>query len=150
MLKEKIEDDLKQALREKNQTVVSSLRMLNAAILNAEIAALRKEFKDEDVLAVIRQEVKKHKDSIEEYKKGGREDLVKKEAEELKILMKYLPAELSEEEIRKIVEEKVKELNARGPEDFGRVMGAAMKVVAGRAGGDVVSRVVKEMLGKLG
>lgn len=146
MLKEKIENDLKQALKEKNQAVISTLRMLNAAILNAEIAAMRKEFTDEDVLKVISQEVKKHKDSIEEYKKGGREDLVRKEEAELEILKKYLPKELSKEEIKKIVEEKIKELDARGPSDFGKVMGAVMKAVAGRAGGDAVSMVVKEVL----
>jgi uncharacterized protein YqeY len=149
MLKERIENDLRQAQKEKEKTTVSTLRMLNAAILNAEIAAMRKKFQDEDVMTVIRQEVKKYKDSIEEYKKGEREDLVKKEEEELKILMKYLPAELSEEEIRKIVEEKVNELGASGPGDFGKVMGAVMKEIAGRAGGDKVGKIVKEMLEKI-
>jgi uncharacterized protein YqeY len=149
MLKERIENDLRQAQKEKDQTAVSTLRMLNAAILNAEIAAMRKKFQDEDVMTVIRQEVKKYKDSIEEYKKGRRDDLVKKEEEELKILMKYLPAELSEEEIRKIVEEKVNELGASGPGDFGKVMGAVMKEIAGRAGGDKVGKIVKEMLEKI-
>ena len=148
MLKERIENDLKQALKERNQTAVSTLRMLNAAILNAEIAEMRKEFKDEDIIAVTRQEVKKHKDSIEEYGKGKRDDLVKKEEQELEILMKYLPAELGEEEIKKIVKSKVDELGATGPADFPKVMGAVMKLVAGRAGGDAVSRIVKEMLEK--
>lgn len=148
MLRERIENDLKQAQKERNEAVVSTLRMLNAAIKNAEIAAMRRKFEDKDIIAVIRQEVKKHKDSIEEYKKGGREDLVKKEEQELEILMKYLPPELSEEELKKIVEEKIKELGVTSLTDFGKVMGAVMRVVAGRAGGDVVSRVVKELLEK--
>ncbi len=148
MLKEKIESDLKQALKEKNQAVISTLRLLNAAILNAEIAAMRKEFTDEDVLKVISQEVKKRKDSIEEYKKGKREDLVAREEAELEILKRYLPKELSEEEIKMIVEKKVKELGATGPEDFGKVMGAVMKEVARRAGGAVVGKIVREILKK--
>lgn len=147
MLKEKIGNDLKQALKEKNQAVISTLRMLNAAILNAEIAAMRKEFTDEDVLKIISEEVKKRKDSIEEYKKGGREDLVLKEEAELEILKKYLPKELSEEEIKKIVKEKIKELGASGPSDFGKVMGVVMKAVGGRAGGEKVGKIVKEVLG---
>jgi len=147
-LKEKIEEDLKNAQKEKNELTISVLRMLRAAILNAEIAAMRKKFVDEDVLKVIAGEVKKHKDSIAEYEKGGRNDLVEKEKREMEILMKYLPAQLGEEEIKKIVEEKIKELGASGPGDFGKVMGAVMKVVAGRAGGEVVGKVVREMLAK--
>jgi hypothetical protein len=122
--------------------------MLNAAILNAEIAAMRKEFKDEGIVAIIRQEVKKHKDSIEEYEKGKRDDLVKKEEQELEILMKYLPAELGEEEIRKIVKSKVDELGGGRPADFPKVMGAVMKEIAGRANGEIVSKIVREMLEK--
>jgi uncharacterized protein YqeY len=147
-LKEKIENDLKQAFREKNEIAVSTLRMLRAAILNAEIAAMRKEFTDEDVIKVIASEIKKHKDSIAEYEKGGRQDLVEKEKKEMEILMKYMPEEMSEEEIKKVVEEKIKELGASSQADFGKVMGAVMKVVAGRARGEVVGKVVREMLAK--
>lgn len=145
-LKEKIEQDLANARKEKNELVVSTLSMLRAAILNAEIAAMRKEFTDEDVSKVIRGEVKKHKDSIAEYQKGNREDLVSKEKKEMEILMRYLPAELSEEELKKIVEEKIKEFGASGSGDFGKVMGAVMKMVGGRVSGDNVSRIVKELL----
>lgn len=146
-LKEQIEKDLVSARKEKNEAVVSTLGMLRAAILNAEIAGGRKEFTDEDVTKVINSEVKKHKDSVIEYEKGGRADLADKEKKEMKILAKYLPAELPEEEIRKIAEEKIKELGAAGPGDFGKVMGAVMKAAGGRAGGDAVSKVVKELLG---
>ena len=106
-LKEQIEKNFVLARKEKNEAVVSTLGMLRAAILNAEIAGGRKEFGDDDILKVISSEVKKHKDSIVEYEKGGRADLVSKEKAELGILEKYLPAELPEEELGKIVEEKV-------------------------------------------
>lgn len=147
-LKEQIERDLISARKEKNEAVVSTLGMLRAAILNAEIAGGRKEFSGEDVVKVINSEVKKHKDSIAEYEKGGRVDLASREKQELEILAKYLPAELSEEELKKIVEEKIKELDASSPGDFGKVMGAVMKAAAGRAGGDAVGKIVREMLEK--
>jgi hypothetical protein len=146
-LKEQIEKDLVGARKERNEAVVSTLGMLRAAIVNAEIAGGRKEFSDEDIIKVINSEVKKHKDSISEYEKGGRADLADKEKKEMEILAKYLPAELPEEEIKKIAEEKIKELGAAGPGDFGKVMGAVMRAVGGRAEGDAVSKVVKELLG---
>ena len=147
-LKEQIEKDFVGARKEKNEAVVSALGMLRAAILNAEIAGGRKEFADEDVQKVIVSEVKKHKDSIADYEKGGRADLVSKEKAEMEILVKYLPAELPEDELKKIVEEKIKELGSSGPGDFGKVMGAVMKAAGGRAGGDAVSKMVKELLEK--
>lgn len=146
-LKEQIEKDFVFARKEKNEAVVSTLGMLRAAIQNAEIAGMRKEFTDEDIIKVINSEVKKHKDSISEYEKGGRTDLADKEKKEMDILAKYLPAQMSEEEIKKIAEEKIKELGATAPGDFGKVMGAVMKAAGGRAGGDAVSKVVKELLG---
>ncbi|MFZ5363866.1 MAG: GatB/YqeY domain-containing protein [Patescibacteria group bacterium] len=145
-LKEQIEKDLVTARKEKSEAVVSTLGMLRAAILNAEIAGGRKEFSDEDVIKVINSEVKKHKDSITEYEKGDRGDLASKEKAELDILTKYLPAELPEEELRKIVEEKIGELGASGPGDFGKVMGAVMKAAGGQASGDAVSKIVKGFL----
>lgn len=147
-LKEQIEKDFTEARKAKNELVVSILSMLRAAVLNAEIAGGRKEFKDDDVVKVINSEVKKHKDSIADYEKGGRVDLVSKEKAEMDILAKYLPAELPEEELKKIVEEKIGELGAVGPGDFGKVMGAVMKAAGGRAGGDAVSKMVKEFLEK--
>jgi len=145
-LKEQIEHDFVAARKEKNELVISTLGMLKSAVTNAEIAGMRKGFADEDILKVITSEVKKHKDSIAEYEKGGRVDLASKEKTEMEILAKYLPAELSEEELKKIVEEKIKELSAAGPGDFGKVMGAVMKAAAGRAGGDAVGKMVKELL----
>jgi uncharacterized protein YqeY len=145
-LKEQIEKDLIIARKEKNEVVISVLGMLRAGVLNAEIAGGRKDFSDEDVVKVINSEVKKHKDSIAEYEKGGRDDLAFKEKAELEILVNYLPAELPEDELKKIVEEKIKELGAAGPGDFGKVMGQVIKAVAGRASGEAVSKMVKELL----
>lgn len=147
-LKEQIEKDLVGARKEKRELEVSVLGMLRAAILNAEIAGMRKEFSDEDILKVISSEVKKHKDSIADYERGGRADLVSKETQELEILQKYLPAQLGEEELKKIVEEKIAETGAVGPGDFGKVMGQVMKAVGSGAGGDMVSKMVKELLEK--
>jgi len=147
-LKEQIEKDLVSARKEKKEAVVSTLGMLRAAVLNAEIAGGRKEFSDEDVIKVINSEVKKHKDSIVEYEKGARADLASKEKSEMEILAKYLPAELPEEELKKIVEEKIGELDAAGPGDFGKVMGQVMKAAGGRASGDAASKMVKELLEK--
>lgn len=147
-LKEQIEKDFIAARKEKRELEVSTLGMLKAAVTNAEIAAMRKEFTDEDVLKVIASEIKKHKDSIAEYEKGNRADLASKEKSEMDILTKYMPAQLGEDDLKKIVEEKISELGAAGPADFGKVMGAVMKAAAGRAGGDAVSKMVKEALGK--
>ncbi len=145
-LKEQIEQDFVAARKEKNELVVSTLGMLKSAVTNAEIAGMRKGFTDDDVLKIIASEVKKHKDSIAEYEKGGRVDLASKEKQELEILVKYLPAQMGEEEIKKIAEEKIKELGVSGPGDFGKVMGAVMKAAAGRASGDAVGKIVKELL----
>jgi len=147
-LKEQIEKNFVAARKEKNELVISTLGMLKSAVTNAEIAGMRKDFADEDILKVITSEVKKHKDSIAEYEKGGRVDLALKEKTEMEILAKYLPAELSEEELKKIVEEKIEELGVASPGDFGKVMGAVMKAAAGRAGGDAVGKIVREMLEK--
>lgn len=144
----KIKEDLKKAQKNKEETKVSILRMLLAEIKNEEIALKKKEgLTDDEVLSVIQRNVKRHKDSIESFKKGKREDLVEKEEEELKILKNYLPEELSEEELEKIVSQKIEELKASGPSDFGKVMGAVMAEVKGRAEGKKVAQIVKEKLG---
>jgi len=147
MLLEKIKTDLKTALKEKDKTTISTLRFLLAAIHNKEIELKKRgKLKDEEVIAVIRQQVKQHQESIEAYQKGKREDLVKKEKQELSILRKYLPQELSPEELEKIIKEIIKEIGAKSPADFGKVMGAVMGKVKGRAEGKVVVETVKRLL----
>ncbi len=148
-LKEKIEADLKQALKAKNETAVSTLRLFLAALKNAEIEKLKKELTEEELQKLIRSEIKKRKEAAEDYGRGGRADLKVQEEAEVKILERYLPAGIGEEEIKKIILKMIAETKARGPEDFGRVMGRVMKEVGGRAEGSLVGRLVKESLEKI-
>ncbi len=103
---------------------------------------------DDDILKIIRKDIKRHKESIEQYKTGGREDLVEQEEKELEILKEYMPEQMSEDEIRKIVFGVIKKLEATGTSDFGKVMGMAMKEIGGNVNGSVVSGIVKEELEK--
>ncbi|MDD5043550.1 MAG: GatB/YqeY domain-containing protein [Patescibacteria group bacterium] len=145
-LQERIEADFIAALKGKKESEVSILRLLKAALKNARISKM-KDLTEADAEKVIRSEIKKMQDSIVEYKRGGREDLADKEEREIAILKKYLPAELAEEELKKIVDEAVKSLNASAPADFGKVMKEVVKMAAGRAGGNKLAEVVKNKLG---
>ena len=116
-LKEQIANDFKQALKSQDEAVVRTLRMLQAAITNAEIAKMREKLTKEEVLKAIKSETKKRKEAILDYRNGGREDLAGKEEEELKILEKYLPEGLGEEEIKKIVRKVIEEIKPSGPGD---------------------------------
>ncbi len=147
MLQVKIDDDLKEAMKSKDDFTLSVLRMLKAAMLNAAIEKKRKVLEtDEETAEVIKREVKKLRDSLEDFKKGGRDDLVQKTEKEIDVLEKYLPEQLSEEKIREIVKKVVDELQPSGPSDFGKVMGAAMKEANGQADGNVVKKMVEELL----
>ena len=145
-LREKIDKDFVSARKEKNDSVVSALGMLRAAILNQEISLRPKELTEDDILKVVRSEVKKRKDSITEYEKGKRDDLASKEKEEVDILSNYLPKEMEESELREIIKKQIKESGATGASDFGKVMGLVMKATAGRASGEMVQKIVKESL----
>lgn len=159
-LKEKIRAAVKKAMIEKSQLELSVLRMLMAAVLNKEKekrAKLSKseelekldelsKLNDEEVLEVVASEVKKRKDSIEQFEKGNRSDLAEKEKEELGILMAYLPEQMGEDEIRKLVKEKIADLGASGPQDNGKVMGVLMPQLKGKAEGGLVGRIVQEEL----
>ena len=150
-MKEKIQKDLRDAMRVKNELRLSVLRMLSSAMHNREIEKRAKggaeELSEEEVVVSIRSEVKKRRDAITEFTKGGRQDLVDKESAELKILEEYLPQELAEEEIEKIVREVITAAGMAGQKDFGRAMGEVMKKIKGRASGDRVSGVVRRMIG---
>lgn len=162
-LKEKIQADIKKAMQDKDQIRVSVLRMVLAAVFNKEkekrmklaksgeeIEKLEEMSKltDEEIIAVISSEAKKHKDSIEQYQKGNRSDLVGQEQKELEILKEYLPEQMPEDEIRKLVKEKIDQLGASGPQDIGRIMGALMAQIKDKADGSLVSRIVQEELKK--
>lgn len=113
-----------------------------------EIAELEKQSQvtDDEVLEVIAGEVKKRKEAIEQFKTGGREDLAQKEKSEMDILAIYLPEQASEDEIRAEVQKTIAELNAQGPKDMGKVIGAVMAKLKGRTEGGMVSKIVKELL----
>ena len=146
-LKEKLGEDMRKALREKDTLRLSTMRLLLAAIKNLEIAKGKdKELKESDIIEVLSREAKKRKEAMEEYKKGKREDLVEKETKELEIIKEYLPKELSPEELEKIIEEIIKEVGAKELKDMGKVMGAVMGKVKGKAEGKVVNQMARERL----
>ena len=148
MLKAQLKEELKQSMLARDAMKTSVLRMVISAIGYAEIqkGGAGYEATDEDVLAVIQKEVKQHKDSIEQFKNAGRQELVDKESKELEILSTYLPAQMSEEEVKKLVIEAVKQTGATSPADMGKVMGALMAKVKGKADGVMVSKLVREQL----
>ncbi len=148
-LKKKIKSDLKDAMKSGDSVVRGVLRLLSSDIKNEEIS-LKKELADDNVLKIIKKDIKRHKESIEQYKTGGRKDLVEQEEKELEILEKYMPEQMGEKEIRKIVSDVVEKLKATDASDFGKVMGMAMKEIGGNVDGSIVSKIVKEELGKIG
>lgn len=145
MLLETIQNDLKTALKERNELQVSTLRLLLSEAHNRQIEK-QAELVDEDIVGVLRKEVKKRQESIEAYEKGGRQELADKESKELIILSKYLPQEMSPEELGKIVKEVIVEVGAKGPSDFGKVMGVIMGKVKGKIDGTKVADAVKKLL----
>jgi uncharacterized protein YqeY len=144
MILEKLENDYKTAFKAKDEIAKSSLGNVRAAIKNAELEK-RSELTDAEVLAVISKKVKQHKDSISEFEKGGRKDLVDKEQAQMKVLEGYLPKQMDEADVRKIVTETIQSLNATAA-DFGKVMKEVLARAAGQTDGSVVSRIVKEEL----
>lgn len=148
MLKQKLRDELKQSMLAKNVLKTSVLRLLLSAINYYEIqkGGAGYEATDEDVLQVIQKEAKQRKDSIEEFKKAARQELVDKEAKELEMLQAYLPQQMNEEEIKKLAIDAIKETNAKGMQDIGKIMGLLMPKVKGKADGSLVSKIVREEL----
>ncbi len=144
MLLEQIDQDLKTAQKEKDETTVLELRNLKAALKNAEIES-GKPLTDPEALKVIAKKAKQHKDSIESFKAGNRQDLVDNEAAQLKILEKYQPKGLTEPEVAKIVADTIASGHSPAA-DFGKVMKEVMAKVAGRADGSLVTKLVKENL----
>lgn len=150
-IKMTIEDAARRALKNQEALILSTLRMLLSSLHNREIEKKTRtgspDLTEEEVLGVIRSEVKKRRDAIVEYEKAGRLDLVEKETQELHILEAYLPPEASSEEIEAAVKDVIGDLGAVSPKDMGRVMGEAMKRIKGGAAGDRVNAVVRRMLG---
>ena len=146
-LREKIESDVKTALKAGAKDKVSALRMLIAALKNKQIDR-RRQLSEEEVIETIRSLIKQRKDSIEQFTKGQRQDLVDKETAEVAVLEAYLPAQLSREELEVMVRNAVDQTSALGARDMGKVMKAVLSMVGGRADGKLVSELVKQALGK--
>ena len=144
-LKDQLDADLKASMREKDAVKLSVIRMLKSAIKYREIEAM-KPLDEAGVLQVISGEIKRHKDSIEQYRAGHRLDLVEKEEAETAILLGYLPAQLGEAELKALVEAAVVKTGASGPRDMGTVMKALLPEVQGKADGKLVSELVKARL----
>jgi len=146
-LLDKINNELKDSIKKKDEIRISTLRQVKAAVKNTEIKK-GEVLSDGDIEAVIFSLAKSHNESIESFKKGGRDDLVERESKELEVLKAYLPEQMSEEEIRAIAAEAVKEAGASSMKDMGKVMGKIMPKVKGKADGSIVNRVVKDILSK--
>ncbi len=146
-LREKIEADTKNALKSGEKDKVSTLRMLNAALKNKQIDK-RRSLTEDEVVETVRSLIKQRKDSIEQFAKGGRQDLVDKETAEVAVLEMYLPKQLSREELETMVRDAISKTGAQGPKDMGKVMKALIPAVGGRADGKLISELVKNALGQ--
>lgn len=146
-LKERLTEDMKQAMKDKEagKLRLSVIRMVRANIKNVEIDS-KQELSDDEVLNVVSKEVKMRRDSMEEFKKGNRLDLVENLEQEIDVLMNYLPDQLDETEVRTLVKQAVAEAKAVSPKDMGKVMAVLMPKVKGRADGKLVNTIVRELL----
>ena len=144
-LSERINNDLKEAMKNKDEIKKDTITLLRSAILQVE-KDNQKQLSEDEMLAIVSKEVKKRKESIADYEKANREDIVQKLKKEIEILSEYLPEQLSEEEIIKIVEEAINETGATSPRDMGKVMQAIRPKTNGKADGKVVSQIVREKL----
>lgn len=144
-LKEQLAQDLRDAIRQRDEARKSAIRMVTWAVKNAEVAA-GKALEEPEVLGVIAKQVRQHRESIEEFKKGGRQDLVEKEAAEMRVLEAYLPPALERAEITQEARMVIAEVGAVGPADKGKVMPVLIARLAGRAEGRVINEVVTELL----
>lgn len=148
MIQKQIKEETIVAMKAKDKVKVETLRGLSAAFTNELVAKKEKpdaEISDEDALAVIRREVKKRKESVEAFTKGGRTEMAEKELQEQKILEAYLPAMMSEDEVRKVVEAKKSELGINDKKDMGRLIGMVMKDLSGKADGGDVKRITESL-----
>ena len=145
-MQERLSADLKDAMRSGDKTRLSVIRMIRARLKNAEIAQ-QKPLEDPDVIGIIGKEAKEHRESIEEFKKANRQDLVDKEEAELAVIMEYLPQQISRDEISAAARRVIDEVEAQGPGDKGKVMQKLMPELKGKADGREINEVVTELLG---
>ena len=144
-LEERLVDEMKQAMKTNDKLRLSTIRMIRTAVKNKEIEQ-RKKLDDDVILKVIQGMVRKGEESIEQFKLGGRMDLVEKETKEIEILKSYLPKPLSQEEILKIIDQTIEETKASSLKDLGKVMKSVMPKLGGKAEGALINQLVKERL----
>lgn len=147
MLKARLEEDLRDAMRKREELRLSVLRLAKSAIHNREID-LKRPLSEDEIMEVLNKEMKKRREAIEEFKKGNRSDLVSKEEAELRILEGYFPPPLPEEEIRSLAKQAISEVGAKSPSDLGKVMGKLLPSVKHRAPGEKVASIVREELAR--
>ena len=147
MLFQRINDDLKTAMKAGDSVKVSTLRMLKAAASNLAIQKGKPELEDGEIQEVIQRSLKQHQESVDAFTKGNRPELAEKEAHEAKILKEYLPPSMEEGELKALIQATIKELGASGPAALGQVMKAVLPKVRGRADGKQVSQLVGQFLG---
>lgn len=145
-LSERIDADLKAALKSGDQVKLSTLRLLKAAIGNAAIQKQKSTLEEGEILGLIQRTLKQHEESIAAFSKGGRQELAEKEKKEAEILKGYLPPAMEEGELKGLVQETIREVGAGGPSALGAVMKALMPKVKGRADGKLVNQLVTQML----
>jgi len=142
----KLDTDLRQALLSKDKNTVALLRLVKAALKNEMINLRKDELSDDETIKILRKEAKKRQDSIEQFTKGNRIDLAEQEKKELTLIEKYLPAQMSLTDIKKIVTEVISSMDQVSPSQFGQIMNLVMKKTAGQADGNLVSQSVKEAI----
>ncbi len=148
-IKQRILSDIKSAMKSKEKDTLRVLRSLKSKLMEKEISERKGgegTITEEQAVDVLMKAAKQRKESIEQFEKGGRDDLAEAEKKELKIIHSYLPDLMDEEEVRRVVREKIDELNASGMQDMGKVMGALMDELKGKAEGSLISSVVKQEL----
>lgn len=145
MLKDKLLEDLKNSMKEKNVVRKNVIQMVRAAILQVE-KDKKIEISDEEIINIMAKEAKKRKDSLEDYKKGNRPDLVEQIEQEINIIDEYLPKQLTKEEIAQIVKEVISEVGATSIKDMGKVMKLAKEKIGAASDGKTINEVVREML----
>jgi uncharacterized protein YqeY len=148
-LQSKISEDLKNALKNREKLKLSVLRMLLASINNRSIELGKKELPDEQIITVVNSEIKKRRDAVSEFEKVERQDAAAAEKDEISILLDYMPAQLTEDQIINLINETIDELNIESIKDLGKLMKSLMPKVKGKADGALVSKLVREKLDKL-
>ena len=144
-LEERLVEEMKQAMKSNEKLRLSTIRMIRTSVKNKEIE-VRKKLEDEEILRVIQGMVRKSEESVEQFRAGGRMDLVEKETQEMEILKSFLPQSLSQEEILKVIDETIQESQASSLKDLGKVMKSVMSKLAGKADGKLINQLVKERL----